>query len=55
LLLIALVRQLIALVGALIFIIKFAVVAAFVGLMVLVILATLRERQRRRRREAEEL
>ncbi len=54
LLLIALVKQLITLIGFLMFFLKAALVIAFVGLLLLIVVLTLRTRGRRRR-EAEEL
>jgi hypothetical protein len=54
LLLIALIKQLIAFVGFLMFAVKIALVLAFVGLMLLIVTTTLRTR-RDRRREAGEL
>lgn len=54
LLLIALVKQLIALVGFLMFAIKIVLVLAFVGLMLLILTTMLRTRSRRRR-EADEI
>ena len=53
-LLIALVKQLIALVGFIMFFLKAALIIAFVGLMLLILVTMLRTRSRRRR-EAEEL
>lgn len=53
-LLIALVKQLITLVGFIMFFLKAALVIAFVGLMLLILVTMLRTRSRRRR-EAEEL
>jgi hypothetical protein len=53
-LLIALVKQLITLVGFIMFFLKAALVIAFVGLMLLIVVTMLRTRSRRRR-EAEEL
>ena len=53
-LLIALVKQLIALVGFIMFFLKAALVIAFVGLMLLILVTMLRTRNRRRR-EAEEI
>ena len=53
-LLIALVKQLITLVGFIMFFLKAALVIAFVGLMLLIIVTMMRTRSRRRR-EAEEL
>ena len=52
-LLIVLVKQLIALVGFLLFAIKIAIVIAFVGLFLLIVLAMLRGRGRRRREAGE--
>jgi len=49
LLVITLLRQLIALVGFLLFAIKVSVVVAFVGLFLLIVFAMLRGRTRRRR------
>ncbi len=49
LLVITLLRQLIALVGFLLFAIKITVVIAFVGLLLLIVFAMLRGRTRRRR------
>ncbi len=49
LLVITLLRQLIALVGFLLFAIKMTVVVAFVGLLLLIVFAMLRGRTRRRR------
>ncbi len=49
LLVITLLRQLIALVGFLLFAIKVTVVVAFVGLLLLIVFAMLRGRTRRRR------
>jgi predicted membrane protein len=51
-LLIVLVKQLIALVGFLLFALKIAIVIAFVGVLLIIVLAMLRGRGRRRR-EAE--
>ena len=53
-LLIVLVKQLIALVGFIMFAIKIALVIAFIGLMLLIIITFLSAR-RKRRREAEEI
>ena len=53
-LLIALVKQLITLVGFIMFFLKAALVIAFVGLMLLILVTMLRTRSRRRR-EAEEI
>lgn len=53
-LLIALVKQLITLVGFIMFFLKAALVIAFVGLMLLIVVTMLRTRSRRRR-EAEEI
>ncbi len=53
LLLITLVKQLIALVSFLLVAIKIAVVVAFVGLMLLIVMAMLRSRANRRREEEE--
>jgi len=53
-LLVGLLRQLIALVGFLLAVIKIAIVVIFVGLMGMILLAMFRERSRRRR-EAEDL
>ncbi len=49
LLVITLLRQLIALIGFLLFAIKITVVVAFVGLLLLIVFAMLRGRTRRRR------
>ena len=54
LLLVTLVRQLISLVSFLLVAIKFAVIAGFVGLVLLIALAIFRDRARKRR-EAEEV
>ena len=51
LLVITLLKQLIALVGFLMFAIKIALVIAFVGLMLLIVLAMMRGRSQRRRAE----
>ena len=53
-LLIVLVKQLIALVGFIMLAIKFALIIAFIGLMLLIIITFLSAR-RKRRREAEEI
>jgi predicted membrane protein len=50
-LLIVLVKQLIALVGFLLFALKIAIVIAFVGVLLIIVLAMLRGRGRRRREE----
>ncbi|HVF49214.1 MAG TPA: hypothetical protein VNA19_03965 [Pyrinomonadaceae bacterium] len=50
-LVIALLKQVIAFIGFLMFAIKAALVIAFVGLMLLIVLAMLRGRDRRRRAE----
>ena len=54
LLLIALVKQLITLVGFIMFFLKAALILAFVGLMLLIIVLMMRTRGRRRR-EAEDI
>lgn len=53
-LLVTLLRQLVALVGTVLFLIKFGIIALFAGLVLIVIFSTLRARERRRR-EVEEL
>ncbi len=53
-LIIGLLRQLIALVGFLLAVIKIAIIVIFVGLMGMILLAIFRERSRRRR-EADDL
>jgi membrane protein implicated in regulation of membrane protease activity len=52
-LVVTLLRQLIALVGTVLFLIKFGIIALFAGLVLIVIFSTLRARQRRRRDEEE--
>lgn len=52
-LLVTLLRQLIALVGTVLFLIKFGIIALFAGLVLIVIFSTLRARQRQRREEEE--
>jgi hypothetical protein len=53
LLVVALLKQLIVLVGFLLALIKFAIVLAFVGMMVMIVLAIVRERSRLKREAAE--
>ena len=54
LLVVALLKQLIVLVGFLLALIKFAIVVAFIGMLVMIVLAMWRDRSRRKR-EAEGL
>ena len=54
LLVVALLKQLIVLVGFLLALIKFAIVVAFIGMLVMIMLAIWRDRSRRKR-EAEGL
>jgi hypothetical protein len=53
-LVVALLRQLITLVGFLLAVVKIAIVLVFVGILVLIVLAILRDRSNKRR-EAEDL
>ncbi len=53
-LIVTLLKQLVALVGALLFVIKMATIVAFAGLILVMVLAFLRGRERRRR-DMEEL
>jgi len=52
-LVITLLRQLILLVGILLAIVKFAIIVAFVALMVMIVLAIFRDRARRKREVTE--
>lgn len=52
-LVITLLRQLILLVGVLLAIVKFAIIVAFVALMVMIVLAIFRDRARRKREATE--
>ena len=54
LLVVALLKQLIVLVGFLLALVKFAIVVAFIGMLVMIVLAIWRDRSRRKR-EAEGL
>ena len=53
LLVVALLKQLIVLVGFLLALIKFAIIVAFVGMMVMIVLAIWRDRCRRKRESDE--
>jgi predicted membrane protein len=48
LLVVALLKQLIVMVGFLLAIIKFAIVVAFIGMLVMIVLAIMRDRSRRK-------
>jgi hypothetical protein len=54
LLVVALLRQLIVMVGFLLALVKFAIVIAFVGVLVMIVLAIFRDRSRRKH-EAEDI